>query len=68
VRRVRSVSYSVPAWLSGRLVWAELSSDRVLVFHAGEQVANWERCWGPYGQRLDLDHYLEVLQRKPQAF
>jgi transposase len=66
--RVRSVSYSVPARLSGRLVRAELSSDRVLIFHAGEQVANWERCWEPYGQRLELDHYLEVLQHKPQAF
>jgi hypothetical protein len=66
--RIRSVSYSVPARLSGRLVRAELSSDRVLIFHAGEQVANWERCWEPYGQRLELDHYLEVLRHKPQAF
>lgn len=66
--RVKAASYSVPARLAGRLVRAEVSSDRVLIFHAGEQVANWERCWEPYGQRLDLDHYLEVLQHKPQAF
>jgi hypothetical protein len=31
-------------------------------------VANWERCWEPNGERLDLDHYLEVLKHKPQAF
>ena len=66
--RVKAVSYSVPARLAGRLVRAEVSSDRVLIFYAGEQVANWERCWEPYGQRLDLDHYLEVLRHKPQAF
>ena len=66
--RVRSSSYSVPARLAGRLVRAEVSSDRVLIFHAGEQVTNWERCWEPYGQRLDLDHYLEVFRHKPQAF
>ncbi|HEX6351194.1 MAG TPA: IS21 family transposase [Candidatus Dormibacteraeota bacterium] len=66
--RVRAASYSVPARLAGRTVRAEVSSDRVLIFHGGEQVANWERCWEPYGQRLDLDHYLEVLRHKPQAF
>jgi transposase len=66
--RVKAASYSVPARLAGRLVRAEVSSERVLIFHAGEQVANWERCWEAYGQRLDLDHYLEVLRHKPQAF
>jgi transposase len=66
--RVKRVRYSVPAGLAGRLVRAEVSSDRVLIFHGGEQVANWERCWEPNGERLDLDHYLEVLKHKPQAF
>ena len=66
--RVKAASYSVPARLAGRLVRAEVSSERVFIFHAGEQVANWERCWEPYGQRLDLDHYLEVFRHKPQAF
>lgn len=65
--RVKSARYSVPARLVGLQVRAEVSSDRVLIFHRGEQVANWERCWEPNGERLDLDHYLEVLQRKPGA-
>ncbi|HKV30917.1 MAG TPA: IS21 family transposase [Candidatus Dormibacteraeota bacterium] len=65
--RVKSARYSVPARLAGLQVRAEVSSDRVLIFHRGEQVANWERCWEPNGERLDLDHYLEVLQRKPGA-
>lgn len=66
--RVRSVNYSVPVRLAGLLVRAQVCSDRVLIFHRGEQVARWERCWEPYGERLDLDHYLEVLREKPGAF
>lgn len=65
--RVKTGRYSVPSRLAGLQVRAEVSSDRVLIFHRGEQVANWERCWEPNGERLDLDHYLEVLQRKPGA-
>jgi hypothetical protein len=30
-------------------------------------VLSWARCWEPGGERLDIDHYLEVLQRKPHA-
>ncbi|HLB76373.1 MAG TPA: IS21 family transposase, partial [Candidatus Dormibacteraeota bacterium] len=66
--RVKQVCYSVPARFAGRLVRAEVSSDQVLLFGGGEQVARWERCWEPNGERLDLDHYLEVLRHKPQAF
>ena len=65
--RVRQIRYSVPSRFAGRLVRAEVSSDLVLIFGGGEQVARWERCWEPNGERLDLDHYLEVLQHKPQA-
>jgi hypothetical protein len=66
--RVRTVNYSVPVRLVGLSVRAAVSSDRVLIYHRGEQVARWERCWEPYGERLDLDHYLEVLRDKPGAF
>jgi len=66
--RVRTVNYSVPVRLAGLSVRAAVGSDRVLIYHRGEQVARWERCWEPYGERLDLDHYLEVLREKPGAF
>jgi hypothetical protein len=66
--RVKKVRYSVPCQLAGRMVRAEVSSQRVLLFHQGEQVGNWERCWEPQADRLDLDHYLEVFLRKPGAF
>ena len=65
--RVRSSRYSVPCRLAELLVRAEVSSDRILIFHRREQVANWTRCWESNGERLDIDHYLEVLQRKPHA-
>ena len=65
--RVKRVRYSVPCRLAGRLVRAEVSSEMVLFFGGGEQVARWERCWELNGERLDLDHYLEVLKVKPGA-
>jgi len=65
--RVKQARYSVPSRLAGMTARAEVSSDRVLIFHRGEQVANWERCREASGERLDLDHYLEILQRKPGA-
>ncbi len=64
---VKQVRYSVPSRFAGRLVRVELSSDLVLVFGEGEQIARWERCWERGAERLDLDHYLEVLKYKPQA-
>jgi hypothetical protein len=65
--RVKRVRYSVPCRFAGRLVRAEVSSELVLFFAGAEQIARWERCWEPFGERLDLDHYLEVLHHKPQA-
>jgi hypothetical protein len=38
--RVRSSRYSVPCRLAELLVRAEASSDRILIFHRREQVAN----------------------------
>ncbi len=66
--RVKSTRYSVPVWLAGLKVRAHVSSERVLIYFRGRQVANWERCWEPYSERLDLDHYLELLHHKPGAF
>jgi hypothetical protein len=65
--QVKRVRYSVPCRMAGLLVRAEVSSDRVLIFYGRELVASWTRCWELNGERLDLDHYLEVLQYKPGA-
>ncbi len=38
------------------------------VWHAGRRVARHERCYSRRQQVLDLEHYLDVLERKPGAF
>lgn len=42
--------------------------SHVEIWHAGAVVATHERLQGRFGERLVLDHYLELLQRKPGAF
>ena len=59
--------YSVPVSCCGLLVEAELTSLEVVIRHQGLEVARHERLLGSGGDRLDLDHYLEVLRFKPQA-
>ena len=39
----------------------------VEVWHEGAEVARHERSYGRYQQILELEHYLEVLERKPGA-
>ena len=59
--------YSVPVELCGLEVEAELTSLEVVVRHHGQEVARHARLYGSGGDRLVLDHYLEVLRYKPQA-
>ena len=64
---VRQRWYSVPARLSGREVAVRLGARHVEAFHAGSLVARHERSPKKGTQTLLLDHYLEVLARKPGA-
>lgn len=59
--------YSVPIRLTGRQVEVRVSALQVDVRHDGKLVANHERLQGRYGERLVLDHYLELLWHKPGA-
>lgn len=65
--RVRSGLYSVPARLSGREVGVRLGARAVEVVFAGTVVAVHARHSRKGAQTLLLDHYLEVLVRKPGA-
>jgi transposase len=65
--RVRSGFYSVPAKLAGRSVMVRLGARSVEVLHEGRIVARHERHARKGEQTLALDHYLEVLVRKPGA-
>ncbi len=64
---VRTNRYSVPARLIGRQVRVVLRASDLAVFDGQAEVARHERLAGKSGSRLELDHYLEVLVRKPGA-
>jgi transposase len=59
--------YSVPARLARRQVTVRLGARHVEVVHAGAVVAAHARSLHKGTQSLELDHYLEILARKPGA-
>lgn len=64
---VRQRWYSVPAGLAGRRLAVRLGARQVEVTHEGRIVARHERSPVRGSQTLLLDHYLDVLARKPGA-
>lgn len=64
---VRQCFYSVPARYAGRRLPVRLSARTVEIYDGPRLVARHERATGRYVEVLCLDHYLEVLQRKPGA-
>jgi hypothetical protein len=64
---VRQNYYSVPARYAGRRLPVRLSATAVEVLDGPRTVARHDRTAGKYAEVLVLDHYLEVLRRKPGA-
>jgi hypothetical protein len=64
---VRTNRYSVPSRLIGRQVRVLLNASDLTVYDGRTLVATHERLLTKGGSRLDLDHYLEALVRKPGA-
>ena len=64
---VRQSYYSVPARYAGRRLQVRLGATTVTVIAAGAVVATHTRSLHKYTEDLVLDHYLEVLTRKPGA-
>jgi hypothetical protein len=64
---VRRCQYSVPASLVGRRVRVLLGASELVVFDGRRQVACHQRSNRRGSMTLVLDHYLEVLWRKPGA-
>jgi hypothetical protein len=58
--------YSVPR-KPGSIVEARAYSSLIEFHHEGERIAQHQRSYGRAEQVLDLEHYLEVLERKPGA-
>jgi transposase len=64
---VRTCQYSVPARFIGHRLRVKLSASAVIVFDRDVMVARHARAVGKGVKVLNLDHYLEVLMRKPGA-
>jgi len=63
---VRTNWYSVPVRV-GLEIHAKVYADRVVIYHNGKCVADHDRSYGRKQRILDLEHYLDVLERKPGA-
>ncbi|WUR94768.1 IS21 family transposase [Streptomyces sp. NBC_01262] len=64
---VRMCRYSVPARFIGHRVRVVLQSAEVVVYADRTEIARHPRLTGRGEERFVLDHYLEVLLRKPGA-
>jgi hypothetical protein len=64
--RVLTNAYSVPL-KAGTQVQAKADASTVELWHDGRCIARHERCYSRQQQILDLEHYLDVLYRKPGA-
>ena len=64
--RMRTNLYSAPA-PPGKTVEVRLYPSHVEIRDEGRLIAGHERCYERCQQVLDLEHYLDVLERKPGA-
>ncbi|MFF4694300.1 Mu transposase domain-containing protein [Streptomyces chattanoogensis] len=65
---IRTNRYSGPVRLIGKRVRVVLHASHLVVYDQNVEVARHERLIAKCGARLELDHYLEALVRKPGAF
>ncbi len=64
--RVRTNLYSVPA-TPGTTVEVRVHPNHIEISEEGRSIARHERCYQHQQQILELEHYLDVLERKPGA-
>jgi transposase len=64
---IRTNRYSVPIRVIGRRVKVLLHASHLVVYDGTTEIARHERLPAKGGARLELDHYLEALHRKPGA-
>jgi hypothetical protein len=53
--------------LAGLRIRARVGASEISFWHDGQQVARHERLHGSHQVSAQLDHYLDLLQRKPGA-
>jgi transposase len=64
---IRQNRYSVPVSLVGLRVAARIGAREIVISHGGHEVARHRRLNGRFQTAASLDHYLELLARKPAA-
>jgi transposase len=64
---VRTNRYSVPARMAGRTIRAKIGACEISFWHDGKVIATHERLHGKNQISAQLDHYLDLLVRKPGA-
>jgi transposase len=64
--KVKTNWYSTPLW-PGLRVMASVGPLTVEIVHDNKVAAQHMRCYGRGHQILDLEHYLDVLEKKPGA-
>src|SRR5690349_1137003 len=64
--RVKTNRYSVPA-RPGEIIETRVNAASVEMYQDGRRVAVHQRCYGHQQDVLELEHYLDVLERKPGA-
>jgi transposase len=62
---IRQNRYSVPVALAGLSVSARIGAREITISHGGREVARHQRLHGKAQTSAQLDHYLELLARKP---
>ena len=63
--QVKGNRYSVPSRSIGRTVEVRLFDERLEVYHENTRVATWDRVQGKGEMRVDYNHVIEWLVRKP---
>lgn len=64
---VDTCHYSVPDYLTNKVVDCKIYSTDILVFLNGELVAKHKKNHGLHKWIMDINHYLDTLRRKPGA-
>ena len=64
---IKQNRYSVPVALVGLRVAARVGAREIVISHGGRELARHPRLAGRFGVSARLDHYLELLARKPGA-
>ena len=57
----------MPSQYAGQTVWVKGFLDRVIIVAQNEVIATHLRCRDRQQMVLELDHYLDVLLKKPRA-